>query len=99
MWQTTDLQSLFKGSENSLEQIWDWTCEHICEFDYFWYPFDTENCPIILNSSYEKVEIQGKEIVYSGPEDLGKYYFKSIQFCNTDINGSKGLKIDFILQV
>ena len=89
---------LFKGSENILSQEWDWTCEFICKFDYFWYPFDTQNCPITKNSSQANLKIIGQKVGYSGPHSLGKYYFKSINFCLTNKHGEEGFFIDFTFQ-
>ena len=39
---------LFNGSSNRIVHEKDWTCDFICSFDYRWYPFDTQNCPIII---------------------------------------------------
>ena len=87
------------GSENTLNQIWDWTCDYICRFDYSLYPFDTQNCPMIINTSHNHVEIKGENIIYSGPSDLGKYYYKSINHCTKDVYGRSGMFIDFTFKV
>ena len=89
---------LFDGSENLLIQDWDWTCEYICEFDYHWYPFDSQNCPIIVNVTSNKYDIFGSKVEYEGKEDLGRYYFKSINHCNIDKYGRSGIFIDFTLK-
>ena len=89
---------LFSGSENMIFQEWDWTCEYICKFDYFWYPFDTQNCPLIHNSSQTNWKIVGEEIDYSGPKNLGKYLFKSINYCLMNKYGQEGFFIDFTFQ-
>lgn len=89
---------LFHGSENMLAQDWTWTCEHICKFNYFWYPFDTQNCPLIFNITGEMITIKGKEIKYTGPTDIGKYFFKNIDHCHVDIHGRVGLFIDFTIE-
>ena len=89
---------LFHGSENIIHQDWTWTCEYICKFNYFWYPFDTQNCPMIINITGKMVSIKGKEIKYTGPTDLGKYYFKHIEYCHVDIHGRSGLFIDFTIE-
>ena len=89
---------LFHGSENLLSQDWDWTCEYICKFNYFWYPFDTQNCPMTLNITGKMISIKGEEIKYTGPTDLGKYYFKNIEYCHVDIYGRIGLFIDFTIE-
>ena len=57
---------LFKGSENKLLQNWDFTCQYICEFEYFWYPFDTQNCYLMGNMTNQRVKLSYKSVTYSG---------------------------------
>ena len=85
---------LFKGSENKIVQNWDWTCEYICQFDYSWYPFDTQNCPIMLNITSGKFKIRAKEVDYLGILDVGRYYFHKINHCEKDKFGRTGMFID-----
>lgn len=47
---------LFNGSTNMMYCEKDWTYEYICSFDYRWYPFDTQNCPIEMSSS-KRIEV------------------------------------------
>ena len=51
----TNLQNayLFNGSKSKIFDEKEWTCEFICSFDYRWYPFDTQNCPIILSENQD----------------------------------------------
>ena len=87
---------LFSGSENPIFQEWSWTCEFLCQFDYRWYPFDTQNCPIILNYTNQlDIHFHSK---YVGPIDLVRYYFHASSYCKIDKNGRDGLFIDFIFK-
>ena len=36
-------------------------------------------------------------ISYSGTSDLGRYYFREMNYCTVDKNGRSGLFIDFII--
>ena len=56
---------LFKGSENKISQVFDWTCEFVCKFEYNWYPFDTQNCFLILNHP-SNFKIRPFDIHYNG---------------------------------
>ena len=88
----------FKGSENMMFQQWVWSCEHICSFAYHWYPFDSQNCPIILNTTSPKVRMVGEDVYYTGSEEVGRYYFQNINFCDIDKDGRIGLYIDFTIK-
>ena len=57
---------LFKGEENLLNFESVWTCEFVCQFDYKWYPFDTQNCQIQLNVSELEIELLSDTIEYTG---------------------------------
>ena len=88
----------FKGSETAIYQEWDWACEHICTFVYHWYPFDTQNCPMIHNTTSPKERIVAEHIFYSGKVEVGRYNFQNINFCDVDKEGRTGLFIDFTIQ-
>lgn len=89
---------LFKGSENKIIQEAEWSCEQLCKFEYNWYPFDAQNCYILLNDSTSSFKIIPIDIQYKGSEDVGRYYFHSINYCDRDRNGNIGLQIDFIIR-
>ena len=69
----------------------------MCKFDYSWYPFDTQSCGQRRTMSYSNVQLRaGGLISYTGKSDIGKYFFRKIQFCDVDKYGRMGLFIDMI---
>ena len=89
---------LFKGSDNMISQEKSLTCEYICQFDYHWYPFDTQNCPMIDNITSNLYKIKAGSIKYEGSIDVGRYYFHSINYCEVDKHGRSGMFIDFTIK-
>ena len=57
---------LYKGSENPINHESYWTCKYVCQFDYHWYPFDTQNCKIKLNVSELELKLQADVTKYTG---------------------------------
>ena len=62
----------FKGSENMILQERFWTCEYTCQFEYYWYPFDTQNCFIINNVTSYPYKIKVEEVTYKGSTNVGR---------------------------
>ena len=89
---------LFEGSNNVLFKVSDSTCEVICEFNYYWYPFDTQNCPFVIKTPHRNLKIEADDVFYTGPSDLGKYHYENINFCY-DNDGEQALLIDLVFKV
>ena len=51
--------NLFQGSENQIILTSDWSCDYICFFDYSWFPFDSQSCPLIFDVNPKLEESQG----------------------------------------
>ena len=57
---------LYKGSESPINHESYWTCKYVCQFDYHWYPFDTQICKIKLNVSEPEIELKADFTRYTG---------------------------------
>ena len=86
-----------QGSKNQLSWTLGWTADYICNFEYTWYPFDTQTCHIDAVIKGSNIMLQPVNIVYTGNSDLGKYYLKEMRYCQIDMKGRSGLFIDFII--
>ena len=89
---------MFKGSENKISQDWDLTCEYICQFDYYWYPFDTQNCYIINNVTSGLFKMKVEDAKYSGSINVGRYFYHSFDYCEVDKFGRSGIILDFTIK-
>ena len=87
----------FQGSKNYLSQNWSWTTDYICNFEYKWYPFDTQSCHIHQKILGNNIKLRPVNIVYTGSSDIGKYYFREMHYCQVDREGRSGLFTDFII--
>ena len=86
-----------QGSENILLQNWSWTGEYICNFDYKWYPFDTQTCELDLTPMDKHIMLRQSRVVYTGSSDLGRYQLRQMRHCSVDKRGRSGSFIDFII--
>ena len=72
---------IFKGGENPLTIARIYDIDFICEFDMSVYPFDTQNCSIILvmkGNSGKFSHLVIDKFNYLGPIDLTQYFIKTI---------------------
>ena len=75
----------YDGSENPLVYSRIYQEEFFCNFEYSWFPFDTQNCYLSLttfNSMQESVNLIPQEVNYTGDKDLMvfsvlDYYFEN----------------------
>ena len=88
---------LFDGEDNMMIQEREFSCEFICEFDYRWYPFDSQNCPLVFNMSDREIRLRGQDIVYTGARELLQYVFKTINHCNVNKGREAGVFVDITL--
>ena len=77
-------------------QNWSWTVDHNCDFEYEWYPFDTQSCYMHVKILGQNIMMRPIKIIYSGSTNLGKYYFREMHYCQVDKYGRSGLFVNFI---
>ena len=72
---------IYKGSENPLTIARVYNVRFLCEFDMSIFPFDTQNCSIVMvmaGNSGKFVHLVIDQFKYLGPVDLTQYFVKSI---------------------
>ena len=78
----------FNSSKNPLEYRRDYQQKFYCDFNFLWYPFDTEECGMklkIFDSMSDSVVLQAGSVDYSGETSLLQF-----DVINWDIRQSKG---------
>ena len=89
----------FKGADNpiTISRVYD--SEFLCEYDMAMFPFDTQECSIILTmkgNTNKFVKMTPANLEYSGPVDLTQYFIKKVAFGNHSIHDVHGLKVDIV---
>ena len=98
----SSLQNAFtyQGSENPLTIARVYDIDFICEFDMEFYPFDTQNCSIILvmaGNSGKFVHQVISEYQYLGPVDLTQYFVKDINDTYIRVeNGAEAVELKVV---
>ena len=80
----------FSGDKNSLDMTTQNSIEWICNFDLFWYPFDTQTCHLQFYIKQNFAKLQPVEFVYSGPMELIQFNIQNFSICPTRIRGKQG---------
>ena len=69
-----------------------------CPFELSYYPFDRQNCLIVLINDGEKednVILEPEKLTYSGPKDLLQYFIEESVFIPKDGKNAIVIKIGF----
>ena len=90
----------FKGSDNpiTISRVYD--SEFLCDFDMAMFPFDTQQCSVILimkGNTNKFVNMTHNQLEYIGPVDLTQYFIKKVKFgTHLVLPGVQGLKVDIV---
>ena len=74
-----DLSYWFDGSSNPLMMVRDYAMDFTCDFRLAWYPFDQQECHIVLELSEKDakyIELVPHKITYLGAVDLSQYHIQ-----------------------
>ena len=77
----------YSGAENPLVYSRIYQEEFFCNFDYSWFPFDTQHCYIsfnTFNSMYGSVNLIPQGVNYTGDKDLMVFSLRDYFFENNN---------------
>ena len=57
--------------------------EYMCDYDMFWFPFDSQTCNIKLYQKEDHVNLVPDGLTYRGPKILNQYTVTGIKMCNS----------------
>ena len=84
---------LFNGSENFIQRTKEFSINWICEYNMFWYPFDTQTCSMDFFLSTNSTVLIPHSLTYNGPTDLSQYSVQTYKMCSALISGNPGVKV------
>ena len=59
--------------------------EFMCDYDMFWFPFDSQSCGIKLYQKEDDVHLVPDGLTYGGPQNLEQYTVTGLRMCHTNI--------------
>ena len=89
--------NFFTGQENYLTFSRTYDIPFTCQFDLSWYPFDSQECTMILRPRGNTglyVFLHAFQFKYSGKEDLAIYFIKDFKFMEKTLGSIKEVKGD-----
>ena len=57
--------------------------EFMCDYDMFWFPFDSQTCSIRLYQKEDHVHLVPDDLIYRGPKKLEQYTVTGIKMCHS----------------
>ena len=57
--------------------------EFMCDYDMFWFPFDSQSCNIQLYQKEDHVNLLPDDLIYRGPKMLEQYTVTGIKMCHS----------------
>ena len=84
-YQTQDNMHIFKGSENALSLTVEYNIIWKCDYDYAWYPFDTQTCSMEFLSIRDRTELHPAQLKRNPEITLNRYTISKIEMCRSRI--------------
>ena len=69
------------GADIVIEYEREMIVELMCEYNMFWFPFDSQTCGIEMYQKEENVILIPSAVAYTGPPQLIQYTVKGIEMC------------------
>ena len=65
----------------------------MCDYDMFWFPFDSQSCGIKLYQKEDNVHLVPDGLTYGGPQHLEQYTVTGLRMCHTNIQVRQTLTV------
>ena len=86
----------FAGSKNLQDLTIQNSIEWVCNFDLFWYPFDTQSCSLRFYIKQDYADLFPDMIAYSGPIELIQFNIQNYTICSTMMKGRHGVEATIV---
>ena len=94
----TNEEMYFNSSENPLQYQRDYQQKFYCDFNFRWYPFDTQECGVkleVFNSMSDTVGLKAGSLDYSGEPELLQFVVIGWDIHKNEGNGIVEAKLTF----
>ena len=88
---------IFKGSENALSFVRQFTVQFKCEYAYHWYPFDTQVCRMEFASLKPRTELHPTNLQHNPNISLDCYTLSRIRMCKSNVNNMNAIVAEVTL--
>ena len=92
-----DNMHIFEGSENALYLTKEYSVDWKCEYEYQWYPFDTQYCQMEFPSLRAQTEFYPTKLQHNPNISLASYTLTRIRMCKAVIAGMKAIVVEVTL--
>ena len=91
---TKDNMHIFKGSENALSFTRERNIIWKCDYDYAWYPFDTQTCRMEFVCLRDQTELHPAELLLDPGITLNRYKISKIEMCRSRILDQEAIVVE-----
>ena len=92
-----DNMHIFKGSENALSYTKERSVDWKCEYEYHWYPFDTQVCHMGMSSLRVRTDIHPARLQHNRNISLDRYTLSRIRMCKSTILNMRAIVVEVTL--
>ena len=92
-----DNMHIFEGSKNALSLTKENNVEWKCEYEYHWYPFDTQVCRMEMLSFRVRTDIHPSRLQHNRNISLDRYTLSRIRMCKSTILNMRAIVVEVTL--
>ena len=74
-------ENVHLGRDIVIEYEREMVVDLMCEYDMFWFPFDSQTCGVELYQREEEITLIPESVAYTGPRQLIQYTVVGIDMC------------------
>ena len=93
-----DNMHIFEGSKNALSLTKEFNINWKCEYDYHWYPFDTQVCKMELTSTDFNTTLRPSGLKYNHKISLSCYTISKIRMCKSVLTNMNAIVVEVTLE-
>jgi hypothetical protein len=86
----------YSGATNLQDLTTQESVEWVCNFQLFWYPFDTQTCRLKFYIQQDWANLYPEKMIYSGPLELIQFNIQSYNICSIQIGDKVGVEATMV---